>query len=91
MRASCIVAWALLLLLVAIPALRHASAPTPAGSKQGSVKQAPRSAPAIACAAALAAVGFVVPAPSIVAVAPPPAPVRVPTSQTGPPLAPLRL
>jgi hypothetical protein len=85
------VAWALLLLLIAIPALRHASAPGSVGSGRVSVEQVPRTAPAIARTAAIAAVGFAVPAPIVVAVARPPAPPRAPTSQAGAPLAPLRL
>jgi hypothetical protein len=92
MRSACIVVWALLLLLVAIPAARHASAPDAAGSTQASVKPAPRSAPPIArTAATIAALGIAVPAWLIVAVASPAVEPRVPTGRTVDPLVPLRL
>ncbi len=92
MRCACIVVWALLLLLIAIPALRHASAPEFAVSSEISFKPAPRTAPSIArIAAVLAAVGVDVPTLIPTAVTLLPAPPKAPVRLTVAPLVPLRL
>jgi hypothetical protein len=90
MRRSCVV-WALLLLIVAIPALRHASVPDAARSGQASIQHAPRSAPSAARTAAVTLVTVEVPAPVVVAVALSPAPPRTPARLIAAPHAPLRL
>ena len=62
MRRVGIAVWPLLILLVAVPTLRHASSPelTGTSTSETTLKHAPRSAPAIARTAATAAVAVVV-------------------------------
>jgi hypothetical protein len=92
MRRSGLLTWVLLLLLVGIPALRHASAPEFAKSSETRLEHAPRSAPGIArTAATIAAVGVETPAPIPAVLALPPAPPPAPPGRAAAPLVPLRL
>jgi hypothetical protein len=91
MRSESLAVWCLLLLLIAIPALRHAIAFESMGSSQISLAQAPRTTPSIARTAAIAAVGFTIPTPIVGAVVTCPAERASTASLPAAPLAPLRL
>jgi hypothetical protein len=90
MRRCLVLAGLLVLSLIVLPMLRHASAPSPT-AKDASISHAPRSAPAIARIAATAAVTIEVPRAVIVAAAPPDTEPGPPMAPTPRPVVPLRL